>query len=71
MKGLVSSFSEYCSLVCRSTHSHSGNRSRYQLKRAYNALQNAGIHATDRGPWNVVWDGDTLTVIDFVDPECD
>ena len=39
---------------------------RLQVEKAYNAMERAGIQVQDPGPWNLVWDGDRLTVIDFL-----
>lgn len=40
---------------------------RPKIEAAYKAMEVAGIHVTDRGPWNLVWDGDRVTVIDYGD----
>lgn len=37
------------------------------VKKAYKAMENAGIVVTDGGPWNLVWDGERVTVIDYLD----
>lgn len=37
------------------------------VKKAYLDMKKAGVGIADAGPWNLLWDGDCVTVIDYID----